>query len=311
MAPSQETPGVVLVHRLLSAYLRDLEARVPLETAGWVSIDARVAASPEFMELRQRRALENEPQGARVRLDLRKVKDLKALLRGSDAVSRELEYVATELPMLVEEQRRLEKAASLVRQIHLQMKGNEKLWPWVMVIGWWKMLEAAGMPAAIDRVIGAGMSPRDWLTKAPRASFQIAADLGSQLDGGFSFSPKSPFQDGVGEIRPDEFRGAKMQDGAFVSQVKSVIGWDIAVQKISLQVVRAIGLVWFLYWICERDQLIPQTGERVAKLQGVMVSCARDLTGVTPDDIEEGVHTLETVEGCSVAAMISFPEAFG
>jgi len=282
-----------IVINLLDAVVSDLANGIKPEDAGWRKVSELNLDPETLMALSRMKLLEyDKNRGVRIRFYDEKAKSYNRNVR--EILKRELglyfqevserfmqiEYFVDSWKVLSEERRKIHEIPEVIEWLIKRIKTDEKVLTSAVVIGIWRMLDEVELPAIVDEVLMAGFSPRDWgiiITRVkPYLAVTLARKVGDVTD--INEAVEILLRKGVLISKPS-MPSFSLLETKHIKEVLSIIRWKYVYELTPPELIKFIGLTWFLIHVLEERNLLPQTEEYARQIQRFIKKFVEEITG--------------------------------
>jgi hypothetical protein len=193
-------------------------------------------------------------ESGEVQADTRLLADEETLQRLKH-LPEQIRYFFENREMIAADEHRLHDASLVLGSFIQKARTEPEIVPHIVAVGWWKMLSMSEMPASIDDFLKAGFSPKDWATCSMRAIPRLSASISGRLGNSRTFDESVRLLEA--EHLLDHLRyQSGIGDDAF-ERTRRVLQWNEIEQQIPLELVKFLGVSWFLIVLLEDKDLVP------------------------------------------------------
>jgi len=179
----------------------------------------------------------------------------KAILHGLKHLPAQMKYFLNNQQTILSDLKKLQAAESRVLSFLEMMKREPDLAPHVIAVGWWRMLNISEMPASIDEFLENGFSPQEWARSSMRAIPNLSHSVSHRTGNVDSFNHSIIQLHSRGLLNktislPDI-------DKTTAERVEKVLKWTEIERRVPTELIRFLGVSWYLMVMLEDNDLIP------------------------------------------------------
>ncbi len=289
---------------LAKALVIDLTNGKDLHDAGWTYIEGLDDLTKATL-LDSGIAISNSR--GQFRLNVESKGALNSLKQRSHLLKEQLDYALQDARSAFEDIVRAKEAIRIMLAVRVKLVGSREEWSSVILLGWWRMLEASGMPAPVDEILSKGLSPKEWVIMATSS----AATLASRIAG--KYGRVSKLDDAIGYLKAFGVHDTSTLEPpppmhpSNVEKVIRVLRWEDMEAAIPESIEKAIGFSWFCYMLWELKGVLPQTTGAAALLSRDLQSTLNQLTGMEAQAFDNLVDQLNERGITWATDLISMP----
>lgn len=292
------------IGKMLQAIIEDLLNGLEQGRAGYRTSDAFDILPSQERELLRSGILDKNSKG-KVRFDF-KNRSLRQKLKRFD-------LQLNQIDCFLEDTKKIEKAKKFLDRITIILQKYPEAWQFIIALGWWKMMEVSEMPARVDDILGEGFSPKDWMTKAPKSSFQIALNIARRYGKIDDLNEAVKFlrKEGINiEIEKSILALALNHDD--VQRVMKILKWDEIKAKLTNSIIKMLAFHWALFFILKYNDSLPLSTEFSLKLCKMVWNSVENLLKEKRSDLlsdlENAIKILSEKEIIWASDIIRLPE---
>lgn len=256
------------IEKMLQAIIEDLLNGLEQGRAGYRTSDAFDILPSEERELWRAGVLEKNLKGE-IRFDL-KNRSGRQKLKGFD-----LQF--NQIDCFLKDTKKIERAKKFLDRITIILQKYPETWKFIIVLGWWKMLEVSEMPARVDDILGEGFSPEDWMTKAPKSSFRIALNIARRYGKIDDLKEAIRFlkKEGINNI--EKSISLLVLNHNDVQKVLKILKWNEIEARLNDSIIKMLAFPWAFLFILKYTDSLPLSTEFSFRLHEMVWNSLEDL----------------------------------
>ncbi|GAI95607.1 unnamed protein product, partial [marine sediment metagenome] len=161
---------------------------------------------------------------------------------------------------------KLEKTKVVLERIVESINKTQGSWAYVITLGWWKMLQASGLPALLDEVLNEGFSPESWTIKSMGSCPRLALVLAQEWADIRQFDEAVQFFERLKIHYTESLSLPPITSLEETNKVEKILRWREVIKECEESTVKTLAFFWFVFLVLEFADLLPCSAEYVNHL---------------------------------------------
>jgi len=295
-----------LIDSLIATLISDILNGKKISDSGWISLYDSHEQELKQMK-RTKTIIENDDGLIRLNTDNRKA--ISELKQKYPEIRGQLDFALQSASFLHKDKRKAEEALNKLQKIVEILANTPEVWPYIVFFGWWKMLEESGLPAPTDAILSEGFSPRAWCIDGSLNSCILAVHIANRNGQIPSLEDVKLNLQKLGmDSSRNEFITSSLPDQVQSDKIMKILKWNQIENLISTNAQKAIGLIWYWYFMCAEEGLIPSTPDAWRGKFSELWNIITEFTNVNEATIDEILESFITEEIEWASNIVFLPE---
>lgn len=253
---------IEIIERIFEVLFDDLNSGMSEVEAGWrypyqLGIMQTVQSgllSSEIIERNSKGEVRLNFRNSRIRGELKKLFDLQF----------------EQLDCFLKDTEKFKKAQKILTQVTELLQRTPECWKYVIALGWWQMLKVSEMPGRLDEILKEGISPEDWMIKAPRCSSPLALNMAKEYGEINDFKEAVDFLESMKICNLQKLTLPLSINREEIQKVMRVLRWEEIEAELAGLDIKMLGLLWTAFFVLDCNNLLPSSTEFSFKLNEII-----------------------------------------